>query len=136
MTIVQRILVDVPSRWIVILESLYFCFVVRPWSRNVAKSLIKEPKIYLYDWSTLGDEGFRSENLVAVHLLKAVQLWTDLGFAIAPALPSTASGDLHRPFAGNSPQQSFKRLRFTLPEIYPGQLAQKKRKFRNTETSG
>jgi predicted AAA+ superfamily ATPase len=75
-----RVSVDTIRRWVVVLESLYFCFVVRPWSKNVAKSLVKEPKIYLYDWSTLEDEGFRSENLAAVHLLKAVQLWTDLGF--------------------------------------------------------
>lgn len=75
-----RVSVDTVRRWVVLLESLYFCFTVRPWSKQVAKSLIKEPKVYLYDWSVIEDEGARSENIVAVHLLKSVQVWTDLGF--------------------------------------------------------
>lgn len=53
---------------------------VGPWSRNVARSLIKEPGIYLYVWSAMEDEGFRCGNLAAVHLLKAVRLWTVPGF--------------------------------------------------------
>jgi predicted AAA+ superfamily ATPase len=66
-------------RWITTLENFYYCFTVKPWSRNVTRSLIKEPKIYLYDWSTIADKGARIENLVACHLLKAVHFWTDVG---------------------------------------------------------
>jgi predicted AAA+ superfamily ATPase len=53
---------------------------VRPWFRNVAKALRKEPKWFQRDWSGLTDEGARAETLVACHLLKAVEGWTDLGF--------------------------------------------------------
>ncbi|MBN2493275.1 MAG: DUF4143 domain-containing protein [Deltaproteobacteria bacterium] len=42
-------------------------------------SLRKQPKVYLWDWSTVNDPGARRENLIASHLLKAVQLWTDIG---------------------------------------------------------
>lgn len=71
--------VDTIKRWISILESFFVCFTVRPWFRNVSKSLLKQPKIYLHDWSTLADEGAKHENFVACHLLKAVQWWTDIG---------------------------------------------------------
>ena len=70
---------DSIRRWIGILESLYFCFSVRPWHTNVSRSLRKEPKYYLWDWAMLADVGTRNENMVASHLLKAVHYWTDLG---------------------------------------------------------
>lgn len=67
-------------RWVSVLESLYYCFTIRPWTRNVSRSILKEPKIYLWDWSGVNDAGARSENFVASHLLKAVHWWTDNGF--------------------------------------------------------
>jgi predicted AAA+ superfamily ATPase len=72
--------VDTIRRWLVLLQSLYVLFEVRPWHRNVAKSLRKQPKVYLWEWSSVPDEGPRFENLVASHLLKAVHWWTDRGF--------------------------------------------------------
>ena len=71
--------VDTVRRWIVTLESLFYCFTLRPWFRNVPKSLRKQPKVYLWDWSLVADPGARRENLVASHLLKAVHWWTDSG---------------------------------------------------------
>jgi predicted AAA+ superfamily ATPase len=75
-----NIAVDTVRRWIATLESLFYCYRVRPWFRNVPKSLRKQPKVFLWDWSLVADEGARRENLVASHLLKAVHGWTDLGF--------------------------------------------------------
>jgi len=66
--------------WIKILESLYYCFTIQPWSRNVTRSLLKKPKVYLWDRSLLSDPGTKSENFVASHLLKAIHWWTDNGF--------------------------------------------------------
>lgn len=71
--------VDSIRRWIKTLELLYYCFSVRPWYKNVARSLRKEPKYYLWDWSQATDTGSRNENFVASALLKAVHTWTDLG---------------------------------------------------------
>lgn len=65
--------------WIAALISLHYGFIVKPWYRNVAKALIKEPKWYLRDWSSLADPGQRAETFIACHLLKAVEGWTDLG---------------------------------------------------------
>lgn len=74
-----RVSVDTMRRWIDALCSLYHGFVVRPWFRNVRRSLRKEPKWYLRDWSAIDDRGARAETFVACHLLKAVQVWEDLG---------------------------------------------------------
>ncbi len=75
-----RIAIDTVRRWSEILQSLYYVFAVRPWSGNVPRSLTKEPKYYLHDWSSAEDPGARAENLIASHLLKAVHFWTDHGF--------------------------------------------------------
>lgn len=72
--------VDSARRWLKVLEALYVVFTVRPWVPNVARSLRKEPKAYLWDWSRVDDPGMRAENLVASALLKAVHFWTDHGF--------------------------------------------------------
>jgi predicted AAA+ superfamily ATPase len=71
--------VDTIRRWISVLEGLYYCYTVRPWFRNVPKSLRKQPKVYLWDWSLVADDGPRRENLVASHLLKTTHWWTDIG---------------------------------------------------------
>ncbi|HSW86181.1 MAG TPA: AAA family ATPase [Rhabdochlamydiaceae bacterium] len=68
------------QRWIELLKNFYFCFTIQPWSKNLSRSLVKEPKIYLWNWATIEDTGARLENLVASHLYKAVQFWTDCGF--------------------------------------------------------
>lgn len=70
---------DSIRRWLSALESLYYCFTIRPWSRNLSRSLLKDPKIYLWDWSTVVEGGARNENFIASHLLKAVHWWTDSG---------------------------------------------------------
>lgn len=67
-------------RWLNCLEAFYYCFSIHPWTKNVKRSLRKEPKYYLWDWSLIEDPGARVENFVASHLLKAVHFWTDYGF--------------------------------------------------------
>ena len=66
--------------WISTLEQFYYCFRVKPWHTNVPKTLLKQPKVYFWDWSIVNDKGQRYENFVASHLLKAVHMWTDLGY--------------------------------------------------------
>jgi uncharacterized protein len=72
--------IDTIRRWLEILKSFYYCYALQPWSKNVARSLLKEPKIYLWDWSCTTDVGARAENFIASHLLKAVHFWTDRGW--------------------------------------------------------
>lgn len=75
-----RVSIDTIKRWIGALSGLHHGFLVRPWFKNVSRSLRKEPKWYLRDWAGIEDPGRRAETFVACHLLKAVEGWTDLGF--------------------------------------------------------
>ena len=75
-----RVSSETVRRWLSTLYSLYFCYPLHPWSKNVTRSLLKEPKIYLCDWAQCVNEGARSENFVGSQLLKAVHYWTDRGF--------------------------------------------------------
>jgi predicted AAA+ superfamily ATPase len=60
-------------KYIQILEALFIIFPVTPYSKNIARSLLKEPKIYFFDTGLVqGDDGAKLENLVAVSLLKHV----------------------------------------------------------------
>lgn len=68
---------DSIKRWIDLLEALYFCYRIKPYSKNLSHSLKKEPKLFLYDWSLAADDGRRFENMVAGHLLKSCHAWTD-----------------------------------------------------------
>lgn len=61
------------KKYIEILEALYIVFKITPFSKNIARSLIKEPKIYFFDVGLVkGAEGIKFENLVATCLLKHV----------------------------------------------------------------
>ncbi len=60
------------KRYIEIFEALFIIFRVSPYSKNIARSLLKEPKIYFYDTGMVqADEGVLFENLVALSLLKS-----------------------------------------------------------------
>lgn len=58
------------NHWVDILERMYFLFRIPPFVARTVRSLKKEPKAYLWDWSLVTDPGARFENLVASHLLK------------------------------------------------------------------
>jgi predicted AAA+ superfamily ATPase len=75
-----QVSVDTVRRWIGVLTHLHHGFLVRPWFKNVAKALRKEPRWFQFDWAAVPDPGRRNETLVGCHLYKAVQAWTDLGF--------------------------------------------------------
>jgi hypothetical protein len=61
------------KKYIQILEALYIVFRITPFSKNIARSLLKEPKIYFFDTGLVkGDQGAKLENMVAGCLLKHV----------------------------------------------------------------
>jgi predicted AAA+ superfamily ATPase len=65
------------SNWLNILETFYYCFRIYPYIGKNYRSLRKEPKLYLWDWSEIRDEPVRFENCVASHLLKLVHFFED-----------------------------------------------------------
>jgi len=56
--------------WMDILERFYYHFRTFPFTSDKIRSLRKEPKLYLWDWSEVSDASARLENIVASHLLK------------------------------------------------------------------
>jgi uncharacterized protein len=68
--------------WYHVLETLYFCFSIKPYSKKIARAIRSEPKMYLYDLLRIPEPnmGQRLENLTALHLIKACHYWTDCAF--------------------------------------------------------
>ncbi len=58
------------ERWLQILENMYVCFRLSPYGPPRVRAVKKERKLYLWDWSSVEDDGPRFENLVASQLLK------------------------------------------------------------------
>jgi hypothetical protein len=69
-------------RWIEWLSQLFYVYRVFPYTKKIARSLKKQPKLYLWDWSEVTDEGRRFENFIAGHLQKAIHFWTDSGIGL------------------------------------------------------
>lgn len=66
------------KKYIEILEALYIVFRVIPYSKNIPRSLLKEPKLYFFDTSLVkGSSKIIFENFIAVCLLKDVFAKTD-----------------------------------------------------------
>ncbi|MFI4956058.1 MAG: ATP-binding protein [Gammaproteobacteria bacterium] len=59
------------KKYIQLLEALFIIFRVTPFSKNIARSLLKEPKIYFFDTGMIeATDGARLENFAAISLLK------------------------------------------------------------------
>lgn len=67
------------KHWMELLERTFYGFMIRPFAGKLARSLKKDGKWYLWDWTEIPDAGNRFENLVAVHLIKYVHFMNDTG---------------------------------------------------------
>jgi uncharacterized protein len=67
--------------WLEVLHQFFYSFPVLPHSRALERAIRKAAKVYLFDWTEVPDAAAQFENLVALHLLKAVSLWTATGDA-------------------------------------------------------
>lgn len=66
------------AKYLDILEALYVIFLVRPFHHNVARAILKEPKVYFFDTGYVcGDDGVKWENACATMLLKHVNFEQD-----------------------------------------------------------
>lgn len=66
------------KKYIQIMQALYIIFIVTPYSKNIARSILKEPKIYFFDTSLVtADDGAKLENFVACSLLKSLYAHND-----------------------------------------------------------
>jgi len=66
------------NKWLDVLERMYLIFVVRSYTKNLPRAVIKPPKVFFYDnGDVMGNEGAIFENLVATHLLKRIHFFED-----------------------------------------------------------
>jgi predicted AAA+ superfamily ATPase len=74
-----QVSVHTVKHWLQILEDLCVVFSVRPYHRNIARSLLKEPKYYFYDTGAVeGGIGPRLENTLALALCRELQWVEDM----------------------------------------------------------
>ena len=69
--------------WLAVLHQFYYSFPIPPYSTSLTRALRKASKVYLFDWAEVPEEPMRFENLVALHLHKAVSIWNAGGEAAA-----------------------------------------------------
>ncbi len=67
------------TKYLDILEALYIIFRVRPYHHNVARAILKEPKVYFFDTAYVGGNiGVKWENACAAMLLKHTHFEQDV----------------------------------------------------------
>lgn len=69
---------ETARNWIAMLERLDAIFRIAPFGAARIKAVKKEQKVYFWDWMRCASEGARFENLVALHLLRAVHWAADV----------------------------------------------------------
>ncbi len=66
------------KKYIQLLEALFIIVRITPFHKNIARSLLKEPKIYFFDTGMVKEEGgARLENFAAISLLKSLYMKND-----------------------------------------------------------
>lgn len=66
------------KRWLTALENMFVIFRVTPWSKNIARAILKTSKYYFYDTGQVPDDkGMRYENLIANELISAIHFEQD-----------------------------------------------------------
>ncbi len=69
------------KHWLEVLERMYVVFIVRPFTKNLPRSLQKPFKVFFYDTGDVDNAhdvmGAKIENLVAAHLLKQAHYLSD-----------------------------------------------------------
>jgi predicted AAA+ superfamily ATPase len=71
---------DTVKSWLLLFDSFYLTFRISPWTQKISRSILKEKKIYLFNFPVIDDEAARFENLAALEFLRAVEAWNDHGW--------------------------------------------------------
>lgn len=67
--------------WLDLFDHFYLTFRVSPWTRKISRAILKEKKLYLFNYPLIADPAARFENMVALDLLRAVRSWNEWGWA-------------------------------------------------------
>jgi predicted AAA+ superfamily ATPase len=70
---------DSIKSWLSLFERFFLIFKVSPWKKRISRAIVKEQKIYLFNYPIIEDASFRFENMVALELYRAISNWNNLG---------------------------------------------------------
>ena len=68
------------KEWLKLLEIFYLTFRISPWTKKISRAILKEKKLYLFNYPEISDISFRFENMVAIELFRAVYNWNEYGY--------------------------------------------------------
>jgi len=68
------------KNWLGLFDYFYLTFRISPWTKKISRAILKEKKLYLFNYPQIADAAARFENMVAVELLRAVRSWNEWGW--------------------------------------------------------
>ncbi len=66
--------------WLSLFDHFYLTFRLAPWTQKVSRAILKEKKLYLFNYPLIKDAAARFENMVALELLRAIRSWNEWGW--------------------------------------------------------
>lgn len=71
---------DTVKSWLLLFDAFYLTFRLSPWKTKISRSILKEKKVYLFNYPIIEKAAARFENLIALELLRAIETWNDYGW--------------------------------------------------------
>ena len=71
---------DSIKEWLRLFEIFYLVFRISPWTKKISRAILKEKKLYLFNYPEIENESYRFENMVALELLRAIYNWNEYGY--------------------------------------------------------
>lgn len=68
------------KEWLELFEKFYLIFRINPWTKKISRAILKEKKLYLFNYPEIQEESLRFENMAALEILRAVYNWNDYGY--------------------------------------------------------
>jgi len=68
------------KNWLRILDAFYIIFSISTWTKKVSRSILKERKLYLFNYPDIEDSSIRFENMIALELYKTVRFLRNGGY--------------------------------------------------------
>ena len=68
------------KKWLRLFEVFYLIFRISPWTKKISRAILKEKKLYLFNYPEIKEESYRFENMVALELLRAIHSWNERGY--------------------------------------------------------
>jgi len=67
------------KNWLRVFDILYLTFHIAPWTNKISRAIVKEKKMYLFNYPLIQDPAARFENMVAIELYRAIYTWNEHG---------------------------------------------------------